>query len=187
MTVTSFLQTKNLYLRPLIPSDADGPYLRWFNDVEVCRYNSHHAFPYGREGALSYIESMRTSKTDLVLAMVQKSDDRHIGNIALEGIDWVHRGAEFAIVLGERDCWGKGYSKEAGSVLVRHGFYTLNLNRICCGTPAGNLPMRRLAEGIGMKEEGMRVQAMFKNGEYLDVVEYGMIFSDFVRKDGPAR
>jgi len=175
-----FLETPRLSLRPLVPADADGPYLRWFNDPEVCRYNSHHVFPYRREEALAYIERVARSQRDLALAIVQRSDGRHIGNIALQAIDPVNRTAEFAIVVGERDCWGKGYSKEAALPLLRHGFTALNLNRIYCGTPADHLPMRRLATSLGMQEEGVRRQALYKENQYLDLVEYGLLRPEYL-------
>ncbi len=179
MLTPPFLETPRLQLRPLVPADADGPYLHWFNDPDVCRYNSHHVLPYRREDALAYIEGVARSPRDLVLAIVLGQDQRHIGNIALEGIDPVHRSAEFAIVIGEKDCWGKGLSLEAGKPLVQHGFDTLNLNRIYCGTAVENLPMRHLAQALGMREEGLRRQALFKNGCYLDVVEFGLLESEY--------
>lgn len=175
----TFLQTKNLDLRPLEPADADGPYPGWFNDPEVCRYNSHHVFPYSRDGARNYIGRVTASRDELVLAMVERASGKHIGNIALTNIDFISRSAEFAIVLGDRDCWGKGYSKEAAAALVEHGFRTLNLNRIHCGTTADNEPMRRLAAFLGMKEEGLRRSASFKNSRYVDVVEYGVLASEY--------
>lgn len=176
---TPFLRTDRLDLRPLVPSDADGPYVRWFNDPDVCRLNAHFVFPYTRDDALAYIASTNASRTELVLAVVERASSTHIGNVALSGIDPVHRSAEFAIVLGDRACWGKGYSKEAAHAIVAHGFGVLNLNRIHCGTPAENQPMRKLARFLGMQEEGTRRSALYKNGRYLDVIEYGVLHSEF--------
>jgi RimJ/RimL family protein N-acetyltransferase len=174
-----FLRTASLDLRPLEPSDADGPYLEWFNDAEVCQYNSHFVFPYRREDALTYIAMVGASRSELVFAIVERASKKHIGNIALSGIDFINRSAEFAIVIGDRSIWGKGYSKEAGSALVNHAFTVLNLHRVYCGTTADNQPMRRLALFLGMKEEGLRRDALYKSGRYVDVVEYGVIRSEF--------
>lgn len=180
MNTPPFLQTPRLDLRPLIAADADGPYLRWFNDPEVCRYNSHHIVPYRREDALSYVNYVSNSKTDLVLAIVQQSDERHIGNVSLQNINFIDRSAEFAIVLGERDCWGKGYSKEAAQALLHHGFTALNLHRIYCGTSVDNLPMQKLALHLKMKQEGVRRDSMFKHGRYVDVIDYGVLQMEYL-------
>jgi len=174
-----FLRTMRLYLRPLERADADGLYPQWFNDPEVCRDNSHFVFPYRHEDAIEYIDQVTGSRTDLVLAIVDSSTDKHIGNIALTGIDSIHRSAELSIVVGEKEYWGKGYSKEAARALVDHGFYVLNLNRIQCGTFTDNIAMRKLALSLGMREEGIRRSAVFKNGRYVDVVLYGVLRQEY--------
>jgi [ribosomal protein S5]-alanine N-acetyltransferase len=127
---SAFLKTEHLDLRPLQTTDADGPYLAWFNDPDVCRYNSHFVLPYKRSDALAYIERANSTPSELILAIVERSTGQHIGNIALTNIDFISRTAEFAIVMGDRSTWGKGYSKEAAKALVGHGFGALNLNRI---------------------------------------------------------
>lgn len=176
---SAFLTGERLFLRPLVEADADGPYVAWFNDAEVCRGNSHHVFPYTREQALSYIRQSVQSREMLVLAMVLKSDQRHIGNIALQGIHTLNRSAEFAIVIGDKAAWGQGYGYEAAALLFQHAFQTLNLRRIACGTFADNAGMIKLAAALGMKQEGVRRQAAFKEGQYQDVIEYGLLRDEF--------
>src|SRR5689334_14531547 len=96
-----FLASKRLYLRPLESADAEGPYVSWFNDADVCRSNSHHLLPYTREAALAYIEYARQTKDSLILAVTLLEDNRHIGNVALQQIHPVYRSAEFSIILGD--------------------------------------------------------------------------------------
>lgn len=175
MAVNAFLIGENLYLRGLRPSDADGGYPSWFNDPEVCRYNSHHVFPYNRQKALEYIEYTQRTRDALVLAVVIKKDDRHIGNVSLQDISYINRTADFAVIIGEKECWGRGYSKEAARMIIDHGFSSLNLHRISCGTTEDNLPMQKLALAMGFKQEGIRKQAVFKNNRYLDIVEFGLL------------
>ncbi len=178
---TAFLAGPRVYLRALLEGDADGPYPKWFNDAEVCRGNSHHVFPYTREGALAYISHAGQTRDSLILAVILREGHRHIGNIALQGIHPVNRCAELSIVIGERDVWGAGYANEAASLIVAHGFTELNLERIECGTFASNVAMQKLALKLGMKEEGRRRRAIFKNGGYEDVVEFGLLRDEFER------
>jgi len=65
----AFLTGPRIVLRGLVESDAGGAYPTWFNDEEVCRYNSHHVRPYRREDALEYIRAVNASANDLVLAI----------------------------------------------------------------------------------------------------------------------
>jgi [ribosomal protein S5]-alanine N-acetyltransferase len=175
MVTPPFLSGKRLILRSLVDSDSRGPYVTWFNDAAVCRGNSHHVFPFTRETALQYIRQVAEARDALVLAVVLRDRNRHIGNIALQHIHPVYHSAEFAIILGDRRAWGRGYGHEAGRLLCDHGFSALNLHRIACATFEGNAAMRQLALSLGMKEEGRRRQAAFKQGRYVDVVEFGVL------------
>jgi len=175
-----FLIGKNVYLRGLSKEDLEGNYITWLNDGEVCAYSSHHVFPYSKESAETYIKSTSDSRAALVLAMVLKENDLHIGNIALQNIDYINRSAEFAILLGEKDYWGRGYSKEAAIMLVKHGFTELNLHRIYCGTTTENIAMKKLATSLGMVEEGRRRNASFKRGRYIDIIEYGLLKAELL-------
>jgi [ribosomal protein S5]-alanine N-acetyltransferase len=176
---TAFLEGERLYLRALQESDADGPYVGWLNDEAACQGNSHHVYPFSRGQALDYIRECGTGGGDLVLAIVLKAGDAHIGNIALQRINWIHRTAQFAILLGDRAQWGQGYGTEAARLIVRHGFTALNLNRIECGTYENNVGMRKLAAALAMKEEGARRQAVWKDGRYLDVLQFGVLRHEF--------
>lgn len=178
-TRLKFIQGDRLYLRSLVEKDADGPYLGWLNDEVVCRGNSHHVYPYTRAQAIDYIQHAANVDSDLVLAIVLKEKDRHIGNIALARINRIYRSAQFAILLGDKDQWSKGYGLEAGRLIVHHGFFALNLRRIECATFETNQAMKKLALALGMREEGTRRQAAFKDGKYLDVVEYGVLRGEF--------
>jgi len=179
-----FLYTDEIYLRPLVSEDVDGHYVCWFNDEEVCLGNAHHVFPYTRQAALDYIEHAQKFGKELILAIIQQSNHRHIGNVNLKRIDSVTRSAEFAIVIGEKDCWGKGYSKQVARLLLDHAFFTLNLNRVYCGTFENNVAMRKLAVFMGMQEEGRRRQAAFKKNQYLDIIEYGVLRAEYIKKFG---
>jgi ribosomal-protein-alanine N-acetyltransferase len=174
-----FLKGTKVYLRALQESDADGNYLGWFNDAEVCAENSHHRFPSTRESLVKYVQAVESSPDDFVMAIVAVQGDVHIGNIALQSIDHVNRSAEYAIVLGEKDYWRGGYGREASYLLIRHGFDQLNLQRIYLGTPENNASMRRLAESLGMQEEGRQRRAFFKNGSYEDLILYGLLSEEF--------
>ncbi|MDD1663878.1 MAG: GNAT family N-acetyltransferase [Methanomicrobiales archaeon] len=176
-----FLTGPRLYLRPLELADCEGPYLDWFNDEEVCRGNRHHTFPYTPEKAREYVGMTRSSTDELVLAIVDRKEETHIGNIALQQIHSIYRSAEFSIIIGDKGSWGKGYGTEAGRLLLDHGFFRLNLHRVACGTFETNTPMQHLALALGMREEGRRRQAAFVGGQYVDVIEYGVLRDEYER------
>lgn len=184
MKTRIFLEGKLTYLRPLAMEDLDGNYPNWFDDAEVCSGNAHHRYPYSREYMSSYVQSAQINQTQLVLAVMSKAEGVHIGNVSLQHIDPISRTAEFAIILGEKGFWGKGFGFDCSSVIIQHGFRELNLHRIGLGTFSSNTGMIKLAESLGFRKEGVRRGAIFKNGRYLDIVEYGLLDEEWVIGDG---
>lgn len=182
MSDVPFLSGVKIYLRDLRESDAQGPYPSWFNDEEVCRGNRHHVFPYSQEQALAYIRESQGTDRRLVLAIVRGEDAAHIGNISLDNIDYISRSAALTIIVGDKTAWGKGYGREAARLICDHGFVTLNLRRISAGTFEDNAGFRRIAQYLGMVEEGRRRQAAFKLGRYVDIVEYGLLRDEFLQR-----
>lgn len=175
----SFLNDGDIVLRPLNKSDIGGNYSNWFNDSDVIGGNSHGRFPMTFSKLEAYIEKADSSENLIVFAVVLNSTKEHVGNISLQNINWVDRSAEIAFILGETKYHGKGIMYIAGLLLIRHAFKELNLHRVYCGTLETNLGMIKLAEKIGMSEEGRRRQAIFKKGCYLDILEYGLIANEW--------
>ena len=177
----AFLETERLILRPLSEADAEGPYPGWFNDAATCSSNSHHVYPYTREQAREYIKAVRGDRSCLVLAIVLKATKSHVGNVSLQKIHPIHRGAELAIVIGDPLARGNGVGMEACKAIIKHGFDCLNLARIECGTFATNAGMISIAGKLGFEQEGVRRKAVFKEGQYLDVVEFGLLAAEFAK------
>lgn len=173
------LEGKQIYLRPLEPNDTDGAYPAWLNNPDVCRYNSHGDIAYTREMAQAYITSVTDNPAYAVFAICLAEDNRHIGNIALQQISVKNRSAEFAILIGEPSVYGKGIGYEAGKLLLDYAFHTLKLHRIYCGTHAENKAMQKLALSLGMRQEGIRQDAIFKNGKFVATIEFGILADEY--------
>lgn len=174
-----FLVGKRIYLRPLKRTDLDDHYMEWFNDKEVSKFSSHAIFPYTEDDMLEYFEESKKSITMLPFAIIFKKNDKHIGNVSLQNINWVFRSAEFAIILGDKAYWKKGLGYEVGKLILDYAFERLNLNRVHCGTSVENIGMQQLAIRLGMKQEGRRRQAIYKWGKYADIAEYGILRSEY--------
>ena len=186
-----FLVGNKIYLSELTLEDITDQMMFWYNNQEVCKGTGQHTFPKPRQDPevkkssvadytnSALINSLTKSRTDYTFAIKDRLNDKHIGNITLQSIDWVARNAEITIMIGEKDYWGKGVGEEAWRLIIDWGFYTLNLNRLQCGTFSNNIGMQKLATKVGMKKEGRRPKAVYKNGEYLDVLLYGILKEDY--------
>jgi ribosomal-protein-alanine N-acetyltransferase len=168
---------KHYFLRPLSEKDLEGPYPSWFEDQEVCRYNSHGKFFKSQSYFRQYLNEI--DREDRVILGICHIEDGHIGNLSLQRISFIDRTAEFAIILGDKRHWGKAVGLLAGRKLLEHGFKKLNLERIYCGTAASNEGMKKLASSLGMILEGTRRQHLFLEGARVDILEYGILRTEF--------
>ena len=53
-------------------------------------------------------------------------------------------------MIGNKDFHSKGCALDAASLIIDHGFKTMNLHRIFCGTMENNIPMHKLAIKLNM-------------------------------------
>ena len=171
---------KRVSLRVLEEHDVDGPYAMWLNDPEVGRFNSHARFPVGKEELKKYVREAKHGSSMQVFAIVIKRGFKHIGNISLQNINYIDRSAELAIIIGDQRYWGKGIGLEAWKLMMDYGFRVLNLHRLYCGCVKKNFGMKRIAEKSGMKPEGQRRDAFFKDGAYDDILEFGILENEYL-------
>ena len=165
----------DFYLRALKESDLDGRWAQWLNDPEVTRFQGKGIYPNSLEGQRRYYQSVIDSRTDVVLAVVDRSSDRHIGNVGLHQIDYVSRTAILGIVIGEKDAWGRGIGARAWRAITAYGFSVLNLHKICATMMEGNEKSLKCALASGYEVEGRQKKQHFKNGTYLDLIHVGVL------------
>lgn len=170
-----FLVGEKIYLRTIEESDLNEEYQGWFNDSEVCKFNDHHRYPMYREQLADYYKMVIEPRTAIVLAIIDKETDKHFGNISLQSLDMINRSAELAIIIGDKNAWGKGVGGEACRLLIGHGFDQLNLHRIYCGTSEENIGMQTLVKKLNFKEEGLLREAQFKSGKYVNYILFSLL------------
>jgi RimJ/RimL family protein N-acetyltransferase len=100
-----------------------------------------------------------------------------IGCASLRDIDREHLQAELGFWIG-REWWGHGYATEAATAVIRFGFDTLGLNRICAHHMARNPAAGRVLLHVGMSREGLLRERVKKWGVYEDVAVYAILRED---------
>jgi len=178
-----FLTDGVVGLRMVVEDDLDGDYLNWLNDYETCLGNTHFRVPYSRQDLLNYIETTNASKADYLFAVCKVDTGQHVGNIVLQNHNCIDRSCSISFLLGVKSERGNSVMYRAGNLLLEHGFMRLNLHRIACGTLSSNTAMIRLAGKFGMVKEGVRRDAVYKEGSYVDIVEFGLLKTDWIGRD----
>ena len=173
-SLVSFIQGDRLHLREVRPSDVNENYYRWMNDPEVICYLESRFYPNSTDALRDYVNQKIGDRDNVFLAIVLKEGERHIGNIKLGPINWIHRFADVGLLIGEKDCWSKGYATEAIRLVVDYAFGTLNLHKLTAGCYDVNTGSVRAFLKAGFTQEGIRKSHFYYNGRYLDEILLGI-------------
>jgi len=173
-----FLESDRLYLRPLDADQDLDRCLGWINDPELqARIGRRH--PMSRVQEKEWLAGQYKRNDNLNLAMVLKDADQHIGNCGFNQIDYVNRCAEFGILIGERDAWGKGYGPEAIKLILGYGFDELGLHRIWLWAFSFNQHAIQSYEKAGFIHEGVLREAYYRHGAYHDHIVMSVLESNW--------
>ena len=181
---TPFIIGSRIYLRSLQKKDLTEKYLVWLNHPDINRYLESGIFPSTNETLEKFYEAVGQSRDQVILAIVDKKTNRHLGNVKLGPINWVHRKATFGILIGEKQFWGKGICEEVTRLTVEYGFYKLNLNRIDLGVYAEHTAAIRSYEKVGFKVEGRLRKDLFHEGQFKDRLWMGLLRSEYTNSKG---
>lgn len=110
-------------------------------------------------------------------AIELKDEKKLIGCMSL-GINKSCNRAEITYWLGE-EFWKQGFGTEAAIGAIRYGFEFLKLNKITSRHMSKNPSSGRIMIKAGMEKEGLLKQDFFKDGEYIDMVVYGLLRENF--------
>jgi len=169
-------------IRLRAPERADIPrFVGWLNDPEV-RTGLLIALPLSQADEEGWFERMLARPLEehpLTIEVHQGEEWSMIGNCGFHNIDWRSRAAEVGIFIGEKSLWNKGYGTEAMQLLLKHGFQTLNLNRIALEVYENNPRAVRSYEKVGFVHEGRKRQGMYKDGKYIDILLMSVLRSEW--------
>jgi Acetyltransferases, including N-acetylases of ribosomal proteins len=166
-------------LRPLQREDLNDRYLSWVNDPDVTRYTETGAFPQTFQDLENFYRDVTSSRTQVILAIVEKKAGQHIGNVKLGPINSIHRRATLGILIGEKQFWGNGFGADTTRLAVEYAFYRLNLRRVDLGGFAEHESAVHCYENVGFKVEGRFRQDLFQDGEYKDRLWMGLLRSEY--------
>jgi len=179
------LAGKLVRLRAVQGSDCEGGW-RWLNDREVTLHYSR-GYPVSRAEQQVWLDeaSRQTSPPAIVLA-IDTLEGRHIGIINLDGSDRENRSAELGIMIGEKDCWRRGYGTDAIITLLRFAFDEINLNRVWLDVNAENGRAIACYRKCGFVEEARFRQHRYKLGRYSDTLIMGILAAEYRALHGAA-
>jgi len=175
-----FLEGNYVWLKVLSQSDIlESSWVGWFNDEERNRYNTHHYWPNTYENQQTFL-AQSISPNKIQLGIIDKDEPESIcGVISLQQINLIDRTAEIATMMDKRTRTKPNIFIESWSLLLKHGFQELGLNKIYGGSINTRIP-KLLCELFNFEIEGTLKNHVFKGGKYVDVIQ-SAVFKETIR------
>ena len=158
----------------------ESNWLGWFNNEQLCNSNGHHFYPNTVEKQKKVLESLN-SESKIQFGIINKEMPNEIcGVISLQNIEYIHRKAEIANISdNSKTSYKPQIYLESHSLLFKHAFNQLGLNKIYCGTINKNIPVA-MKRAFNFEIEGVLKQSMFKNGKFVDTTMLA-VFKDTIK------
>ena len=177
---------KHVYLRHPTEEDAMGRWHQWFSDEETTKYLADRFWPNSKEAQLEFLKSLG-ARSRLVLSVVTKKEDEHIGVVSLSAINWVHRYADITIVIGE-DEYRKGvYSIEAFGLTLKIAFVRLNLRTVKSAYANSNEASKTIHRVFKFTKAGQYKDFLCVDGHYDDMIVEFLDRETWLRRNMPKR
>ena len=174
------LKSDELIIKEINHSDITMEYVEWLNDKEVNQHLESRFIHQDLNTVSKFVDSCQKNKQVFLFGIFTIKSMKHIGNIKLGPINKRHKSAEIGIIIGDKNYWGKGFAKQAISVVIQFGFDQLNLKKIVAGCYENNFASKKAFEGSGFKVEGfLRSHVKSVNGRE-GVWRLGCIKSDLI-------
>lgn len=171
---------RQVWLGPLNP-ERDAPQVAgwsedpgWLSLVQV-----HPIMPLSTAQAQRRLEAllkeMDEEKNCFFFNLHHREDGRLLGLASIRSIEWTHGSAWVRLAIGAQADWGKGYGREALSLLLTYAFEELNLYRLGAEVFEFNERARRFFQNAGFIQEVCRRKALPRAGQSWDILLYGLL------------
>lgn len=154
----------------------------WFNKLEVTQYLSTFQSIMTPEKEEEFYERVTDSDTDRVFSIYELDSDRPIGVCGLHQVDYSNRSGTLGIVIGEKDCWDRGYGSETITLLLDYGFVVLSLHSINLTVREKNGRAKRTYEKVGFVSSGRLRDHWLRSGDFYDIEMMDILRDEFYEK-----
>ena len=181
----------NLFSGKLIRLSSEDPqvlaeaFTQWSNDSEYLRLlDTDPPRAWSVTKRKQWLEKdLENPERNYLFSIHTLAGDRLIGFIGLGGIHWTNGDAWVGIGIGDREYWGKGYGREAMSLILCYAFTELNLHRVSLGVFSYNTRAIRAYEKCGFRKEGIIRQSFRREGQRWDEITMGILQNEWLAKN----
>ncbi len=171
---------ERIYLAPKGASEEEiERFTEWMNDFQVTDYTGRTSQITTYASEKEYLENAEKNTDKRTFNIVSLEDDKLVGTVGLESINWIERSAVLGIFIGDNDFRSNGYGTEAIKLLLEYGFRYINLHSIRLDLLSVNERAHKCYLKCGFKDTGASREQIFLNGKYYDKLHMDILESEF--------
>ena len=170
------------------PGEMSKSFPRWFQNSEYARLLDSAARPMrSSKAALKWMEkeAEEISIENYYFSIRTLAEDKLIGEIGLDVVNWSGRDAFVGLGIGETDYWSKGYGTDVMNVLLRYAFTEINLKRVTLTVFEYNPRAIRSYEKAGFRHEGRLRRLLNREGRRWDELFMGILREEWLELNMP--
>jgi len=161
MKTSAAVSDGTVSLAPMLTEHVTSEYVDWLNDEDVVKFTEvrgHHDIASTQNYVQSTIDS-----ADATLWRILIDAQKHVGNIRFSKINQIHHRAEIALLIGDRNSWGRGIGTAAIKLVSQIGFEQFEFHKLSAGVLAPNVGSR-----VAFERAGFHLEAVFSRHSWLD-------------------
>src|SRR4030095_10366569 len=165
------------------PEEMSKVFPRWNQNSEYIRLlNSSARRMQSSKAELKWMEkeAEEISPAGYYFSIRTLAEDKLIGEIGLDVINWSGRDAFVGLGIGETEYWSKGYGTDVMKVLLRFAFTEINLRRVTLTVFEYNPRAIRSYEKAGFRHEGRKRLALNRAGRRWDELYMGILREEWI-------
>ncbi len=165
-------------IRPLEKEDLRFIH-RLDNNASIMRYWFEEPYESFLELSDLYDKHIH-DKTERRFILQTTTDSQAIGLAELVEIDYIHRRAEFQIIIAPNH-QGKGYARPATKLAMDYAFHTLNLYKLYLIVDEANEKAIHIYTKLGFKIEGTLRHEFFSAGAYRNAIRMCIFQNEYMK------
>ncbi|PSG98833.1 MAG: GNAT family N-acetyltransferase [Nanohaloarchaea archaeon SW_7_43_1] len=175
MSGTVFLEGDKINLRTVEEEDIE--FLRNGVNHPDVRVHMGNRRPQNLENEQEFFEEQICDEDKVHLLITKNNERKGIISLIPKGSN-AEKMAEIGIWL-HPEHHGNGYGTESARLITEYGFKQLNYHKIYARAHTDNQASISLWKKLGFEKEGVFKDHTFTQGEYKDIVYYGILEGDW--------
>lgn len=173
-----FLETEELKLRPSELNDID--FFSKISSPSIWKYMSYDLENISDwEKFISQSIDNRKNQIKQEFTIILKATNQIIGATSICNISEIDKKVEIGLTWIAEKSQGQGLNQKVKLILLSFLFDKLKINKVEFRTRGGNLKSQRALDKIGAVKEGTLRELIFRNGEFIDVIYYGILSTEW--------